>query len=345
MKNISDWVRRYPIIAFYLITFAITWGLGYSYIAVFKHHLDYLIFLASIATCGPALAGIIVNFLENQAPKTGNKNTRWITFLIAFLIGSVVFNATNFLINKAPFSIATIIAVSLLIVPPVAYVVSAAFSRVPAIRSYLNTLVNPHGVMGWLLIALVFIPSLILLSFPILHLLGYPADFSISFSASGFPLLGLIVLKFLYQLLFYNATGEEAGWSGFARHRLQAQMSPLITALIVTLFWVPWHAFLWYAEGQDVFSINFWMTSYINHLPVSIILTWLYNRGKGSILVASIGHAAANTVGGVLGNIDPLGFYLVMYGGVALVILIDKMWRKLPAEHPAVFSETQVVSP
>ena len=218
MKKISDWVRRHPIAAFYLITYAITWGLGYSYIAVFKQHIDYLMFLASIATCGPALAGMIVTALENQAPKRGSRKTRLVAFLIAFVIGSAVFNAFNFLINGAPFSWQTILAVSLLIIPPVAYVISGAFSRVFTVRSYLRTLVTLRGVINWSLIALVLTPSLILFSFPILHLLERPADFSVRFAASGIPLLGLIALKFLYQLLFFNATGEEAGWSGFARH-------------------------------------------------------------------------------------------------------------------------------
>jgi membrane protease YdiL (CAAX protease family) len=338
MKLITHWVRRYPIVAFYIITFAITWGLGYSYIGVLKHHIDLLAFLGSIATCGPALAGMIITSIENQAPRTGSKKSRWIAFLIAFLISSAVFNASNFLVAGVPFSWITLVGASLLIVPPVAYVISGSFSRVLTVRSYLRTLVTLRGVIAWSLIALVFTPSLILLSFPILRLLGRPAYFGVRFAASGFPLLGLIALKFLYQLLFFNATGEEAGWSGFARHRLQTHMSPLLTALIVTLFWAPWHAFLWYAEGQDVLTFNYWIGTFFDLIPSSILLTWLYNRSKGSILVAGIGHAAANTIFDIIVGIDMIMVHVIIYIAVIALIVIDKMWRKLPTEHPAVYS-------
>ena len=220
----------------------------------------------------------------------------------------------------------TIIAVSILIVPPVAYVISGAFSRVPMVRSYLHSLVDPRGVIKWCLIALVFVPVLVLFSNLISRLLGRGTSFMLVFGTTGFPLIGLVTVKFLYQLFFYNATGEEAGWSGFARHRLQTHISPLLTALIVCFFWALWHAFVWYAEGQHVLTVNYWIDTYINLLPSSIILTWLYNRGKGSILVVGIGHAAANTIFDTMAGIDSQVFTVIIYCAALTVILIDKMW-------------------
>ena len=66
VKLIIEWIRKKPIVAFFVITFAITWGLGFSYIAVLKHKVELLAFLASIATCGPALAGILVMTVGNR---------------------------------------------------------------------------------------------------------------------------------------------------------------------------------------------------------------------------------------------------------------------------------------
>ena len=56
MNYLADWIRRHPITAFFAITFAITWGFGFSYPAVFKGEF-LLAPLAFLATCGPALAG------------------------------------------------------------------------------------------------------------------------------------------------------------------------------------------------------------------------------------------------------------------------------------------------
>jgi membrane protease YdiL (CAAX protease family) len=228
----------------------------------------------------------------------------------------------------------------LLVTPPVAYVISGAFSRVPAVRSSLVTLIDPRGAIGWSLIVLVFVPGLDLLSIAISGLFGRYATFNIGYAASSYPLLGLIVIKFFYQLFFYNATGEETGWTGFARPRLQAHVSPLITALIVTLFWAPWHAFLWYAEGQNVLSLNYWIDTYIHLIPVSIVFGWLYNRSKGSILVVGIAHSASNTVVEFLPNLNWHVFILTIYAAALLMILVDRMWKKLPSGNSAVYSST-----
>lgn len=68
-------------------------------------------------------------------------------------------------------------------------------------------------------------------------------------------------------------------------------------------------------------------------------LGWLHNRSKGSILVAGIAHAAANTTFAFFPNLD-WAVYNWTVGGAALVmIVVDRMWKKLPADHPAVYRE------
>jgi membrane protease YdiL (CAAX protease family) len=340
VKFIIEWIRKKPIVAFFVITFVITWGLGFSYIAVLQHDMYQLAILASIATCGPAFAGILVTAAGNREPRSGSKKARWIAFIIVLLVGTVVFNAFNFYINNVPVSVVYIVFGLLFLTPPVAYVISGAFSRVPTVRSSLVKLVNPGGAIGWSLIALVFFPCLASLSIGISSFFGRYATFNIGHAASSYPLLGLVIIKFLYQFFFYNATGEEAGWTGFARPRLQAGVSPLVTALIVTLFWAPWHAFLWYAEGESVVSLNYWIDRYVNLLPVSIIYGWLYNRSKASILVVGIAHAASNTVVEFIPNLDWPVFIGTLYVAAFLMILVDRMWKKLPLGNSAVYSST-----
>ncbi len=336
MNKVTDWIKRHQIAAFFIITFAITWGLGFSYIAVLQHGMYQLAPLFSIATCGPALAGILVATVGNREPRSGSKKAQWIAFLIALLVGTAVFSTFNFYIYNVNVSVLYVVFSFLLVTPPVAYIISGAFSRVPAVRSSLATLVDPQGAIGWSLIALVCVPFLALLSIAISGLFGRYATIS-GYNAASYPLLGLILIRFFYQLFFYNATGEEAGWTGFARPRLQVRVSPLITALIVTLFWAPWHAFLWYAEGQNVMSINYWIDTYVNLIPLSIVCGWMYNRSKGSILVVGIAHAASNTVVDFLPNLNWSVFTMTMYAAAFLMVLVDRMWKKLPTDHPAVY--------
>jgi len=160
------------------------------------------------------------------------------------------------------------------------------------------------------------------------------------FPEAGLALIGLVTVKFFYQFFFFNATGEEVGWRGFALPRLQSCTSPLLASLIISLFWVLWHFFLWKAEGRPVLTLQFWLGQFALHLPASVIIGWLYNRSKGSILVAGIAHAAANTAFAFFPNLDWTVYALTFAAAALVMILVDRMWKKLPSGHPAVYRES-----
>jgi hypothetical protein len=73
MKKLFDLIKQHPITAFCIITFMITGGLGFSYGSVMNNGNELLIPLAFIATCGPALAGIIVTAVSNTQPRQGTR--------------------------------------------------------------------------------------------------------------------------------------------------------------------------------------------------------------------------------------------------------------------------------
>lgn len=72
MYSIFTWIKRHQIAAFFLLTFLITWGLGFSYGGFMQKGNELLFPLVSIATCGPALAGIVIFTITNTGPKVGN---------------------------------------------------------------------------------------------------------------------------------------------------------------------------------------------------------------------------------------------------------------------------------
>jgi membrane protease YdiL (CAAX protease family) len=344
MRTLTGMINRHQIRAFFILTFIITWGLGFSYTASQVKGIFLLYPIASLATCGPAFAGIIITALTNRLPRQGSSRITWLAFLVAWIVTTLIWLAYILLKNLVPVSIAVII-LSLLITLPVAFVISMAYSSIPAIKTYLSSLTHLNGVWGWPLLALVFYPALLLLSIPISKLLGTQPFVKFQFSQTGWSLISLIVIQFLYQFFFYNAIGEEVGWRGFALPRLQARTSPLGAALIIAVFWIPWHFFLWQSQGQPVFTWNFWINtnSYLIVLG-SIITCWFYNHSKGSILVAGIIHAAENNTARLLIITDWSG-YLILKVIVALVlILIDRMWKKLPQNNPAVYRSLEHVA-
>jgi membrane protease YdiL (CAAX protease family) len=236
-----------------------------------------------------------------------------------------------------------VVSIGVLMAAPVAYVVSRAFSRTPAVRKLVSSLVRPRGGLVWYVLAFVLEPTLLWLSIGVSNALGRGTGATFSPPAEGWELVGLVTIVFLNQFFFFNAVGEEVGWRGFAMPKLQAKTSPLVACIVIGLFWAPWHAPLASAQGAPIYSGEFWVTYFLMIIPSSIITGWFYNRSQGSILVAGITHAASNTVGKVLlmPQLDQLSIGLTSLVFAVALVMVDRMWKKLPADHPAVFGGSE----
>jgi len=97
----------------------------------------------------------------------------------------------------------------------------------------------------------------------------------------------------LLMLLFHTiqgATGEELGWRGFALPGLQKRFSPLVSALILGLFISGWHGLLHVVSptGLPEWQFVLLLVSY------SVIVTWAFNKSRGSVLIATIFDFAFN---------------------------------------------------
>ncbi len=336
MNKLTQWIKNHQLAAFFVLTFIISWGLGYSWILVVNKGIFLLAPLTVIAQVGPALAGIIISAIVNRQPKQGTKRSYWIAFLIAWIVCALVFLANNTFINHAPFSPVMLIF-TLVSVVPVAFVISMVRSPLPVVRNYMASLIRFRGVWGWALLAIVLFPALVLLSMLINAVIGRQPIELHQVQETGLLLAGSIVVKFLYQFFFFNASGEEIGWRGFALPKLQILTSPLVACLVLNLFWGPWHLFLWWSEGRAVLSPTFWAQSFLELFAGTVTLCWFYNRSKGSILVAGIAHATANTVYWLFPNLDWTVYTWTATVAALVMILVDRMWKKLPSDHLAVY--------
>lgn len=137
MNQVSAWIRKRPLGSFYVLTFAITWGLGFSYIAVLQNELLLLLPLIFVATCAPALAGMIVTAVESGQgrPKLGRNRARLIVFFMAQIACTAIFLAYFYFFEGASFTPILVMFTFFLLAPKVAYIVSAAYSRGTAVFS------------------------------------------------------------------------------------------------------------------------------------------------------------------------------------------------------------------
>jgi membrane protease YdiL (CAAX protease family) len=107
------------------------------------------------------------------------------------------------------------------------------------------------------------------------------------FSALGF--LAYNIVSFGY--------GEEVGWRGFALPRLQSRHSAFGATVLLTLGWALWHLPLFfYRPGYMVMGAADVVGWFLSFLTGAVLLTWLYNESRGSLLVVALFHAAVDIV-------------------------------------------------
>lgn len=104
------------------------------------------------------------------------------------------------------------------------------------------------------------------------------------------PVLGTTLL------LDTGPLGEEFGWRGFALPRLLNVRSPLAAAIVLGAIWFAWHlpTFFITTLSQHQLSIPLF---FVNSVALSVIMTWLYLRSDGDLLLMLLVHAMANYCG------------------------------------------------
>jgi membrane protease YdiL (CAAX protease family) len=150
----------------------------------------------------------------------------------------------------------------------------------------------------WYLVAFFLIPALSFLA--ILLNAAYtktPIDFSTVLAYEIFGpsanLLLLIVPFFLFDAI---ANGEELGWRGYVLPRLQAKYNALTATLILAIIWALWHIPKFVTHWDT--GTFLWFT--VDVIAKSILMTWMFNNTRGSMLLVTLFHASFNTAGVLL---------------------------------------------
>jgi membrane protease YdiL (CAAX protease family) len=107
------------------------------------------------------------------------------------------------------------------------------------------------------------------------------------------PRLGALGVLGLWLLTF--GLGEETGWRGFALPRLQAGRPAFSAALIIGVLHTFWHlpAFFFRDTYTEMGLLGLPML-FVSVLSASIIMTWLYNGTRGSLLMIVLFHGLFN---------------------------------------------------
>jgi len=333
VMKVTNWIRRHQVLAFFILAYALSWSVLLIYFAFVQEDPTGGVLIEPLVVFSPALMAMLISGIAKPLPKHQGGGSRWIAFVLSWLISAAILILYAWKVYQIDEPAVTVIVFSMLAVFP-AWVLSSAYARTPGIRRHFSTLLKPRGSVLWYLVVLIFFPGIPLLGMGITRLLGGEAQFYLAdmpFQDAAF----LLVLESLHVFLMTGGINEESGWRGFALPRLQARYPVIVAALIVGFLWALWHLPLDIGTGVPAGWI---LENRLLWNPVfAVLMAWLYNRTNGSILAPAMFHAAMNAFGNqfsmtTAGNVVFITLAIV-------VIASDRMWRRLPADHPAVYGQ------
>lgn len=189
----------------------------------------------------------------------------------------------------------------------------------------------------WCSVALLSLPTILLVPVGIAQFARLPVVQPRP-NESPATLVGIAAVLFTKELLFAGLL-EESGWRGWLLPRLQRRLSPLVATLLVWLPWALWHAPLDFTGGVGGSLASYIQVRVVFFFAISLILTSLFNRSGGSVLVVALFHAAINTFPFVFPYSPPFLALILVWS--IWVVIADRMWRSPIAVSAAAAGATQ----
>jgi membrane protease YdiL (CAAX protease family) len=149
---------------------------------------------------------------------------------------------------------------------------------------------NPRHA-GWYLV--------VLLGAPIVTIVVARTGFSYVPTTEIRHPLGLAVVLGITLVEDPGPLGEELGWRGFALPNLLRQHAPLSAALLLGVAWALWHLPTFFIPTLSQSRLSF-PVFVVNSCALSVIMTSLYLKTNGDMLLMILVHLMANFCGGVL---------------------------------------------
>lgn len=209
-----------------------------------------------------------------------------------------------------------------------AFLVTGVVEGKAGIKRLARRMVQWRVGIVWYLVLLIGYPALLLLGVDFVD-----GGLSLQKLAEGLPLMVSVFLPSLLFGIFFPSLGEETGWRGFALPRMQASYGPLAGSLLLGVLHALWHLPAYPVRG--LFADAGWDTTLFVANSLSIILatllwTWLFNNGKGSVLFAILIHATSNASSALvpawldLKADDPWVLAKVLGGAALLLVLATR---------------------
>lgn len=166
------------------------------------------------------------------------------------------------------------------------YITAALSGGWAAVKDVLSRIIRWRFNPVWYLVALLVTAAMSVAAIALHRALGGSHQIGVLMTADK------ILPSLLFQIFFFTLT-EETAWRGFALPRLQAKYSALTSSLILGVLWGLWHFPLTLIPGTFQATTPF-AGFVLSTIATTILMTWLFNHSRGSVLLAGIFHAATD---------------------------------------------------
>jgi membrane protease YdiL (CAAX protease family) len=212
-----------------------------------------------------------------------------------------------------------------------AFVVTLAADGRAGLRHWSRRLVRWRVGWKWYLIVLLGVPAAIGL-----------ATLALPGALDGVRAPGLMVLAAWIPMLILQivttATAEEPGWRDFALPRLQDRFGAVGGTVILGILWGCWHLPLFLTEWGGWPDVS-WVSPVefvACCVPLSLVMTWVFNRTGQSLPIVMVLHAGINTTYSLVWHEvfptldqyrDPLHAQLLASTAAALLLIVATRGR------------------
>ena len=177
-----------------------------------------------------------------------------------------------------------------------AFVVTALSEGRPGLRRWTGRLFRWGVNWKWYALALLGVPAVL-----VAGSLVMPG----AVAGLRFPPLEAFLVYVPVLLIQMVTTGlaEEPGWRDFALVRHQRQQGPLLGTMILSVLWAAWHFPLFVTEwGAGMGGANplVILTFTAFAVALSVVITWVFNRTRGSLPVVMLLHVSNNNFASVM---------------------------------------------
>jgi uncharacterized protein len=257
--------------------------------------------------------------LEAAGPETAAATTHDCTTSVAWFVGLAL--AFEVVAMAASFVVPSMLMVSLVIGPAVIALALARREGNGAVRALFRGL-TVRPAPRWYLA----------LTIPVIGALGIVAAAVAMGAPSGHLFDKLSPTALIIPLVVaIPAFLEEFAWRGFALRRLLTVTSPWRAALILGIPWTAMHLAL-YLPGQSYNGLAVWPVVAIIG-SYSVLLSWLFIRTGGSVLMTGLFHALLNGTVSLTWGLDAAEAWAdrgIVFVAITLVVIALGGFRSIP---------------